>query len=108
MYIYSNLEKLKLIVRDPPSFLVNKISPTFPRMLKKLTLVGRRLPWKDTMMRIVGSLPNLQVLKLRATYFGHGGRWETSDGEFPELKYLSIARSDLLYWTTESSHFPRL
>ncbi|KAL2482115.1 putative late blight resistance protein-like protein R1B-16 [Forsythia ovata] len=38
---------------------------TFPTSLKKLTLVKGRLPWGY--MKIIGSLPNLQVLKLKAT-----------------------------------------
>ncbi|KAL8544419.1 hypothetical protein ACS0TY_004825 [Phlomoides rotata] len=77
----------------------------FPKTLKELSLVEVRLPWKD--MSIVGSLPNLQVLKLRK-YFSQGTIWETRDGEFPQLKYLLIEYSNLQHWITESGHFPRL
>ncbi|KAL8544423.1 hypothetical protein ACS0TY_004827 [Phlomoides rotata] len=58
-------------------------------------------------MSTVGLLPNLQVLKLKncACY---GDTWETSEGEFPELKFLLIDGSDLQYWVTKSDHFPRL
>ncbi|KAL8473348.1 hypothetical protein ACS0TY_030252 [Phlomoides rotata] len=57
-------------------------------------------------MSIVGSLPNLQVLKLK-NYACYGDSWETSEGEFPELKFLLIDGSYLQYWITKSDHFPR-
>ncbi|XP_057799000.1 putative late blight resistance protein homolog R1B-14 [Salvia miltiorrhiza] len=78
---------------------------TFPRTLKKLTLAARGFPWEY--MSVVGSLPNLQVLKLR-DYACDGDTWETADGEFPQLRFLLIEGSDLQHWITESSHFPRL
>ncbi|XP_047971395.1 putative late blight resistance protein homolog R1B-16 [Salvia hispanica] len=80
-------------------------SVNFPSTLKKLTLVGGGLPWKD--MSVIGSLPNLQVLKLR-NHACRGETWETVDGEFPDLRYLLIVGSVLQQWITESSHFPRL
>ncbi|KAI3458778.1 hypothetical protein Pfo_015441 [Paulownia fortunei] len=96
------LEKLKLIADFHSG---RKLNAAFPRMLKKLTLSGWRLPWKD--MTIVGSLPNLQVLKLR-NYACKGDKWETTEGEFPQLKFLLIDGSDIQHWITESSHFPSL
>ncbi|XP_057802852.1 putative late blight resistance protein homolog R1B-16 [Salvia miltiorrhiza] len=78
---------------------------TFPRTLRKLTLSRVLLPWKE--MTVVGSLPNLRVLKL--THWAcKGSTWETSDGEFPKLEILVIERSYLKDWITESSHFPML
>ncbi|XP_042039765.1 putative late blight resistance protein homolog R1B-17 isoform X2 [Salvia splendens] len=77
---------------------------TIPRTLKKLTLQGGKFPFED--MSIIGSLPNLQVFKLRNQPFGK--TWETTDGEFPQLRYLLIEKSGLQHWITESSHFPRL
>ncbi|XP_047965778.1 putative late blight resistance protein homolog R1B-14 [Salvia hispanica] len=97
------LEKLKLYGLYSFSWMEH-ITVTFPRILKKLTLVGGEFPWED--MSIIGSLPNLQVLKLRDQCFGK--TWETADGEFPELRYLLIEGSGLECWITESSHFPRL
>lgn len=78
---------------------------TFPRTLTKLTLSSFRLPWDE--MTIVGSLPNLQVLKLtqRACI---GSKWTTGEEEFPELEFLLIENAGLEEWITESSHFPRL
>ncbi|KAL8544394.1 hypothetical protein ACS0TY_004800 [Phlomoides rotata] len=98
------LEKLKISASG--SFSWEGTDLAFPTTLKKLTLVGGRLPWKD--MSIVGSLPNLQVLKL-LKYDACGGRtWETSYGEFPQLKFLLIEGSNLEHWVTEKDHFPRL
>ncbi|XP_057801584.1 putative late blight resistance protein homolog R1B-16 [Salvia miltiorrhiza] len=78
---------------------------TFPKSLRKLTLSRVTLPWED--MTIVGSLPNLRVLKL--THWAcRGSTWETSDGEFPKLEILVIEKSFLEDWITESSHFPML
>lgn len=58
-------------------------------------------------MSVIGSLPNLQVLKLK--YQSSGGSWEIADEEFPELRYLLIEYLGLQHqhWETESSHFPR-
>lgn len=58
-------------------------------------------------MRKIGLLPNLQVLKLkrRACY---GNEWETTEGEFCQLKVILIDSTDLLQWITEGSHFPKL
>ncbi|XP_057785056.1 putative late blight resistance protein homolog R1B-8 isoform X2 [Salvia miltiorrhiza] len=77
----------------------------FPLLLRRLTLSGWMLPWRD--MAIVGSLPNLQVLKLR-NYACKGKYWQTSNGEFRELRLLLIDRSDLVYWGTAAHHFPKL
>ncbi|KAL8544397.1 hypothetical protein ACS0TY_004803 [Phlomoides rotata] len=98
------LEKLKITFEFCYPFREQYLA--FPKTLKELSLVGVRLPWKD--MSIFGSLPNLQVLKLKK-YFCQGTRiWETRDGEFPQLKFLRIEYSNLQHWITESGHFPRL
>ncbi|KAL8557553.1 hypothetical protein ACS0TY_004845 [Phlomoides rotata] len=98
------LEKLKITASGSFSWVGR--NPVFPRSLKKLSLVGGRLPWKD--MSIVGSLPNLQVLKLKDGACD-GDTWETSYGEFPQLKFLLIEGSTKLkHWATENDHFPRL
>ncbi|KAL0322263.1 UNVERIFIED_CONTAM: Disease resistance protein RPP13 [Sesamum calycinum] len=98
------LEKLKLLVVNAP-FCPQKINLTLPTTLKKLTLIRPLLPWKD--MEIVGSLPNLEVLKLKNIAF-FGPEWVTTEGQFPRLKFLLIDNSRLEHWITEGSHFPRL
>ncbi|KAL2515697.1 putative disease resistance RPP13-like protein 3 [Forsythia ovata] len=97
------LETLKCILHwKSPSFLKNV---TFPTLLKKLTLVFGMIPWKD--MTIVGSLPNLQVLKLKKHAF-LGLEWEPNEGEFLQLKFLLLDFVNLKYWRADSIHFPKL
>ncbi|XP_042021419.1 putative late blight resistance protein homolog R1B-16 isoform X1 [Salvia splendens] len=76
-----------------------------PLSLKKLELSGRWISWRD--MTIVGSLPNLQVLKLK-NYACYGEHWGTIEGEFGNLIYLLIDESDLQCWRTKWTHFPSL
>ncbi|XP_057770222.1 putative late blight resistance protein homolog R1B-16 [Salvia miltiorrhiza] len=100
------LEKLSLYAEPYPNLkddLSHNIA--FPVTLRKLSLSGCRLPWED--MRMIGALPNLRVLKLRRRAC-FGTQWETTEGEFCQLKVLLIDSTDLLEWVTESSHFPRL
>ncbi|KAL2482119.1 Disease resistance RPP8-like protein 3 [Forsythia ovata] len=78
---------------------------SFPTSLKKLTLVDGRLYVKD--MLIVGSLPNLQVLKLRRTAFFFR-EWITNAGEFLQLKYWLLENIALEHWRVDRTHFPNL
>ncbi|KAL2490426.1 Disease resistance RPP8-like protein 3 [Abeliophyllum distichum] len=95
------LESLGLFERLP-SFL--KIV-TFPISLKKLSFTLCYLSWED--MTIVGSLPNLQVLKLLCVSFV-GLEWKPNEGEFLQLKYLLLDRIYLENWIANSTHFPSL
>ncbi|KAL0298515.1 UNVERIFIED_CONTAM: ToMV susceptible protein tm-2 [Sesamum radiatum] len=55
-----------------------------------------------------GSLPSLHVLEVIECSF-RDCKWETTEGEFPQLKFLKINSSNLKHWVTEeSSHFPSL
>ncbi|KAL8458645.1 hypothetical protein ACS0TY_036243 [Phlomoides rotata] len=102
------LEKLSLQAEPYPNLIGDHVSQNlaFPATLKKLTLSGCRFPWQD--MTLVGSLPNLEVLKLKR-HACDGNEWETIEGEFCQLKLLVIENTDLHQWITESySHFPRL
>ncbi|KAL1551665.1 putative late blight resistance protein R1B-16 isoform X1 [Salvia divinorum] len=83
--------------------LVREVS--FPRSLKKLTLRRTCLPWED--MTKIGLLPFLQALKLEKNAFG-GSEWETFEGQFSNLKSLSIHACYLECWITDNAHFPRL
>ncbi|KAL2531736.1 putative disease resistance protein RDL6 [Abeliophyllum distichum] len=97
------LEALKCILYwKSPSFLKNV---KFPTLLKKLTLVSGIIPWED--MTIVGSLPNLQVLKLKR-YACLGPEWEPNEGEFLQLKFLLLELFSLKYRRADSIHFPKL
>ncbi|KAH6817963.1 hypothetical protein C2S51_001566 [Perilla frutescens var. frutescens] len=101
------LEKLSLYAEPYPNLNNDLLSQniSFPVTLIKLCLSGCRFPWED--MGIIGSLPNLQVLKLKRRAC-LGTQWETTEGEFSQLKVLLIDSTDLLQWETEISHFPRL
>lgn len=98
------LEKLKLQMYSDTSYGAS-LNYGFPWGLRRLTLSGLRIPWSD--MTVVGSLPLLQVLKLR-NYACDGDLWETNEGEFRSLVVLLIDGSNLREWITENSHFPRL
>ncbi|KAL0441132.1 UNVERIFIED_CONTAM: hypothetical protein Sradi_0052100 [Sesamum radiatum] len=100
----SKLENLKCAFTWPPNetFLPNL---NFPQSLKKLTLIGSKLSWKD--MSIIGSLPHLEVLKLRR-FASTGEVWEPVEGEFCRLKFLLIEETNLVQWIAENTHFPCL
>ncbi|GER42932.1 disease resistance protein [Striga asiatica] len=81
-------------------------SLVFPNSLKKLTLFGREISWKDVGTKI-GRLPNLLVLKLWDCQLGP--KWVTVESQFRRLKYLSISNcNDLISWEVERTHFPCL
>ncbi|KAL0429865.1 UNVERIFIED_CONTAM: putative late blight resistance proteinR1B-16 [Sesamum radiatum] len=77
----------------------------FPLNLKKLSLVGCRLPWQG--LTIVGSLSYLQVLKLKSDSLV-GRCWKSKQGEYPQLKYLLMQCLDIEYWQMEDTAFPCL
>ncbi|CAA2963585.1 late blight resistance homolog R1A-10 [Olea europaea subsp. europaea] len=77
----------------------------FPPNLKKLTLSGCRISWRN--MSLVGSLPNLEILKLKHVVFENTS-WKTKEGEFSQLKFLLVERNLLEFWEAEAAHFPSL
>lgn len=98
------LESLNcLILKSTSSSFLQNL--TLPPSLKKLTLDGSHIPWED--MTIVGSLPNLQVLKLKYNSF-YGREWEPNEGEFLQLKFLLLEDIYLVDWRADSIHFPSL
>ncbi|KAL9162111.1 hypothetical protein ABFS82_07G067800 [Erythranthe guttata] len=100
------LERFKLTLSYPLDVWKGKnITLAFPKTLKWLSFGGWSRPWSE--MTIVGSLPNLQVLKIKENIL-RGETWETVEGEFLELKHLMIKGSKLERWVTESNHFPKL
>ncbi|XP_022871947.1 putative late blight resistance protein homolog R1B-8 [Olea europaea var. sylvestris] len=82
-----NLESLKCTFSGMSRSSLKNV--TFPTSLQKLTVTGGKFPWKD--MKIIGSLPNLLVLKLKSNAF-HGRDWEPNEGEFLQLKFLLLGR----------------
>ncbi|KAH6825829.1 hypothetical protein C2S53_008034 [Perilla frutescens var. hirtella] len=86
--------RLRSQVVAPPEHLSN-----LPWGLKELSLNGLGYPWKY--MSAIGSLPNLQVLKLRCSAF-QGAEWYSRIGEFEGVKYLLLEDIDLVDWTTDN------
>lgn len=67
----------------------------FPPNLKRLTLNCSLLLWED--VKVLGKLPNLEVLKLKDFSF-QGPKWETDEEGFHQLKYLLVESRDLVLW----------
>lgn len=78
---------------------------TFPSSLKKLKLKKCKIPWEN--MSNVGSLPNLEVLKLSKDAF-IGEEWNPVEGEFCQLKCLMIYKCEFEIWGADNTHFPSL
>ncbi|XP_022857731.1 putative late blight resistance protein homolog R1A-3 [Olea europaea var. sylvestris] len=82
----------------------------FPLNLKKLTLLKFDLSWEK--IRMIGRLPNLEVLKLRDGSFKEK-QWDTEEGEFPKLKFFElnkvrIANYACAKWNPTSDDYPKL
>ncbi|XP_057801556.1 putative late blight resistance protein homolog R1A-3 [Salvia miltiorrhiza] len=105
--LFSNLFRLEKLKLERHSSFCGSLNLAFqfPLSLKKLTLSGWKFPWSH--MKIVGSLPNLQELKLRK-YACNGKWWETSKRDFVNLRLLLIDESNLQHWIAKSRHFPQL
>ncbi|KAL3825546.1 hypothetical protein ACJIZ3_021575 [Penstemon smallii] len=78
----------------------------FPVSLKKLTLDGCKISWKH--MKIIGDLPNLEILHLLSQAF-EGPTWETVEDNFKKLECLKIWKHGLNEWRVDdANHFPSL
>ncbi|CAA2974787.1 Putative late blight resistance protein homolog R1A-6 [Olea europaea subsp. europaea] len=83
----------------------------FPLNLKKLTLLKFDLSWEK--IRMIGRLPNLEVLKLRDGSFKEK-QWDTEEGEFQKLKFFELndvkIASQYKYaeWNPTSYDYPKL
>ncbi|XP_060169613.1 putative late blight resistance protein homolog R1B-17 [Lycium barbarum] len=103
VHLYS-LETLKLLFNLPMENprLYNSIQrwDAFPPNLKKLTLSCSLLPWEDA--KVLGKLPNLEVLKLKHLSF-QGPEWETNEEGFHQLNYLLVESRELVLWKQAST-----
>ncbi|EPS70521.1 hypothetical protein M569_04260 [Genlisea aurea] len=79
----------------------------FPDCLKKLSLRDVIMSWDET-MPVIGSLPNLQVLKLMNVWDEKTAEWNMEEGGFSSLKVLVILNGGLRTWNAESQHLPAL
>ncbi|XP_019163189.1 PREDICTED: putative late blight resistance protein homolog R1A-10 [Ipomoea nil] len=100
------LEELKIKTRHFYPVLLPDVD-AFPVQLKKLKLRGTSLPWDS--MKVIGMLPNLQVLKLKnRACRGKYWDWKPTGDSFPRLKSLLIYTSYLTYWYATGNGFPVL
>ncbi|KAL3825548.1 hypothetical protein ACJIZ3_021577 [Penstemon smallii] len=101
----SKLENLSCYFTDIcPKTLVANLG--FPVSLKKLTLGGCKISWKH--MKIIGDLPNLEILNLLWEAL-EGPTWETVEDNFKKLECLRIWEHDLKEWRVDdANHFPSL
>ncbi|XP_047967865.1 putative late blight resistance protein homolog R1B-16 [Salvia hispanica] len=81
----------------------------FPHSLKKLTVNASDDEELEGLLEKVGSLPLLEKFVLRNGFF-KTGMWETIEGQFPSLKFLTLANCDGLedWIVTHNSLFPLL
>ncbi|KAK6153504.1 hypothetical protein DH2020_013143 [Rehmannia glutinosa] len=97
--LLENLKSLKCVIVNPifgPEVVAPPPLWIFPSRLEKLSLSGFGYPWDD--MRMIASLPNLKVLKLRCYAF-RGPNWQIEENGFPKLKFLLIEDTDMVQWT---------
>ncbi|XP_022870601.1 putative late blight resistance protein homolog R1B-17 [Olea europaea var. sylvestris] len=100
----NQLESLKLSTAHGTLYWRSSLI-SWPLNLKKLTLVGVYLSRKQ--MEIIGRLRCLEVLKLVSAAF-EWEQWDTSESEFPQLKYLKLCAVKIAEWNASSDNFPRL
>ncbi|GFP79905.1 putative late blight resistance protein homolog r1a-6 [Phtheirospermum japonicum] len=86
--------KLGYKVIGPPA-----ASPLFLERLERLSLSGCGYSWED--MRVIASMKNLEVLKLRCYAF-RGQIWEIKQEDFRSLQFLLIEDTDLVQWIVGS------
>ncbi|KAL2531489.1 putative disease resistance RPP13-like protein 3 [Abeliophyllum distichum] len=98
----NQLESLKL--RSEAAYTLSSLI-SLPLNLKQLTLVDSLISLEQ--MEIIGKLKYLEVLKLEYVSF-EGIQWDTSEGEFPQLKFLKLGQVQIAEWNTSRDHFPRL
>nr|GLL32155.1 putative late blight resistance protein homolog R1B-8 [Ipomoea trifida] len=99
------LENLKLYGQDESALKVPMLDK-FAHRLRKLTFCKTFFKWDE--MRILGSLEELEVLKLDENAF-RGECWDLkSDVVFNQLQYLRIGRTNLETWMVMENSFPVL
>ncbi|XP_073128687.1 putative late blight resistance protein homolog R1A-3 [Henckelia pumila] len=102
-----NLKELHVSVNNlPDSSHSITWNHAFPISLKMLTLQGVPFLWEN--MTIIGSLPNLEVLRMTKIAGTGGSKWTPVKGQFLCLKHLHSSLDRLVSWEAEKVHFPSL
>ncbi|XP_019154299.1 PREDICTED: putative late blight resistance protein homolog R1B-16 [Ipomoea nil] len=102
------LEKLSIkrwTIKYIPSIGFSWESSFLPN-LKKLKFFWTKFAWGD--MRLIGMLPNLEVLKLIHAIDSKYRIWEPSKEGLRQLKRLVIEDTFLQRWSAVGEHFPLL
>nr|GMD34580.1 putative late blight resistance protein homolog R1A-10 isoform X1 [Ipomoea batatas] len=79
---------------------------SFLPKLKKLKFSMTNLAWSD--MKLIGMLPNLEVLKLKRAIASEDRMWEPSKEGFRQLKRLVIEDRYFERWNVVGDNFPVL
>ncbi|CAI9113265.1 OLC1v1013838C1 [Oldenlandia corymbosa var. corymbosa] len=90
----SKLESLHIRVDDLPSAMFEF---TLPENLRKLTLV--RFNLSKRCLSSLGTLANLEVLKLEGVHF-EGNTWKLKEGGFSKLRILKLRSRNLRLWSS--------
>ncbi|KAG8379662.1 hypothetical protein BUALT_Bualt07G0112400 [Buddleja alternifolia] len=95
--------------RDLNLNIVSSISPFWN--LQTFILRGETGPivlpsriWEMTQLRTLKS----EVVCLPEPQPQIGAQWDAIEGEFVQLKHLTIFKTDLMYWEADYTHFPNL
>ncbi|KAL2243741.1 putative late blight resistance protein homolog R1A-4 [Sesamum indicum] len=70
-------------------------------------LLAVNIPFQDIDINAIGSLPNLEVLKLYYNAF-KGHEWNPVEGEFLRLRFLLLKDVDVVCWGADKANFPNL
>ncbi|KAG4926031.1 hypothetical protein JHK87_051571 [Glycine soja] len=99
----SNLHSLKVM----PGFELLLDTNAFPSNLTKITLNLHAVRDPQFLMKTLGRLPNLQILKLISLHRGDI-HLDIGRGEFPQLQVLHMRAIDVIQWRLEKDAMPRL
>lgn len=77
-----------------------------PSELNKVTLCKTYVDWY--LMKILGKLPKLHILKIKDSSNRFPGRLHTLEGEFPKLEVFKMQKYEIEMWQMEDQALPNL
>ncbi|CAI9103494.1 OLC1v1001985C1 [Oldenlandia corymbosa var. corymbosa] len=96
----SQLQSIRLLSNIPSGSPVTfTYELILPGHLRKLSLFDFALSWAN--LSTIGTLPNLQILKLTGIFF-EGETWEMKEGKFSKLESFKLRwpKTNLIKWST--------